>query len=399
MSSPFRCARVLIAVVGSLALWVPGPASAAPARASAAPSCPAAERIDTTLKNGARWQMCWDIDRNTGAVLSDVIYTPNRSTPTRVLKSASLAEVHVPYDSGQPRFYDVSAIGFGDLEQGTLTRLGAEDCPDGRLRDFRDTPVLCVEEQPRPFAYKSAVEKGVLHGTDLVVFSVSEIGWYDYITEWRFSDDGSITPRSGATGSLSPFQFSDAGSGWPTGVGSTRFSENHSHNIFWRLDFDVDGESKNTVEQYDYPGSGTAARTTKRTVLSHETAADLAPARFWRVVNPTAENTDGHVKSWEIDNHHSDQYRGPHETEEFTHHDMYFTQYRECERLAYGNTAPDCATSVDQYTGSERLTDPVAWVSVDFHHVPRDEDQDPMPTHWQGFTIVPRDVTATSQLP
>lgn len=399
MFSSFRRARVLMAVAGLLTLWVPGPASAAPREAAATPSCPKADRIDTTLKNGARWQMCWNIDRNTGVGLSDVTYTPNRGTPTRVLKSASLAEVHVPYDSGQPRFYDVSSIGFGDLGEGTLTKLSKDDCPTGKLWDYQKTPVMCSQEQPRPFAYKSAVEKSVRHGTDLTVFSVSEIGWYDYIMEWHFSDDGAITPRAGASGSLSPFAFSDATSGWPTGVGSQRFSENHSHNIFWRLDFDVNGQSKNVVEQYDFEGSGTAKRTMKRTVLSKETGADLAPERFWRVVNPTAENDDGHPMSWEIDNGDSDQYRGPGDTEKFTRHDVYFSQYRECEQLAYGNTAKGCAASVDKYTNGEKVTDPVAWVSVDYHHVPRDEDQDPMPTHWQSFRIVPRDVTATSRLP
>ncbi|MET8178285.1 copper amine oxidase [Streptomyces sp. NPDC005336] len=399
MFSLFRHARILLAVAALLTLGTPGPASAAPRPSAAAPSCDNADRIDKTLKNGARWQMCWDIDRNTGVVLSDVTYTPNRGTPTRVLKSASLAEVHVPYDSGQPRFYDVSAIGFGDLDLGTLTKLSKDDCPTGKLWNYRNAPVMCSQEQPRPFAYKSAVQKSVLHGTDLVVFSVSEIGWYDYIMEWHFSDDGAIAPRAGATGTLSPFQFTDATSGWPTGVGSKRFSENHMHNVFWRLDFDVDGQSKNVVEQYDYRGSGTATRTAKRTVLTHETGADLAPSRFWRVVNPTALNDDGHPKSWEIDDHESDQYRGPSDTEEFTHHDVYLTTYRACERLAYGNTAPACAPSVDRYANGEKLTDPVAWVSVDYHHVPRDEDQDPMPTHWQGFRIVPRDVTATSRLP
>jgi primary-amine oxidase len=157
VSSSFRRARVLMAVVGLLTLWVPGPASAAPRKAPATPSCPEADRVEKTLKNGARWQMCWNIDRSTGVVLSDVTYTPNRGTPTRVLKSASLAEVHVPYDSGQPRFYDVSSIGFGDLGQGTLTKLSKDDCPTGKLWNYQDTPVMCGQEQPRPFAYKSAV--------------------------------------------------------------------------------------------------------------------------------------------------------------------------------------------------------------------------------------------------
>ena len=38
------------------------------------------------------------------------------------------------------------------------------------------------------------------------------------------------------------------------------------------------------------------------------------------------------------------------------------------------------------------------WVRVGFHHVPRDEDQSPMPLHWQGFDLVPRDFTETNPL-
>jgi primary-amine oxidase len=38
------------------------------------------------------------------------------------------------------------------------------------------------------------------------------------------------------------------------------------------------------------------------------------------------------------------------------------------------------------------------WVNVGFHHIPRDEDQTPMPVHWQGFQLAPRDVTAMSPL-
>lgn len=42
------------------------------------------------------------------------------------------------------------------------------------------------------------------------------------------------------------------------------------------------------------------------------------------------------------------------------------------------------------------MTDPVAWVNVGFHHIPRDEDQSPMPVHWQNFQLVPRDFFSMS---
>ncbi len=114
--------------------------------------------------------------------------------------------------------------------------------------------------------------------------------------------------------------------------------------------------------------------------------------------NATAEHTGGHARPGEIGDHGSDPYRGPRGTEESTHHDICVTPYRECERPASGSTAPDRATSVDTCPDGERLTDPAAWAGAGFPHVPRDEDQDPMPTHGQGFTIVPRDGTAASQL-
>lgn len=74
---------------------------------------------------------------------------------------------------------------------------------------------------------------------------------------------------------------------------------------------------------------------------------------------------------------------------------LFVTQYKSCEQLAVENSAGECADSVDQYTNGERLTDPVVWVQVGYHHVPRDEDEDPMPVHWQGFRITPRDPSAT----
>jgi primary-amine oxidase len=403
MSRRYRAIGVLTAALSLICALTGLGAQAAPATsvtpAHAAAACPKAQQIDVTLKAGTRWQMCWTNDRTTGPVISDVVYTPNMGRPTEVIASASLAEVHVPYDSGDPRYYDVSQIGFGDLSLGTLIPVNKVNCPGGQLHAYQGTDILCTRIEPREIAYENGAQHSELEGTDLVVYSISEIGWYDYVVEYRFSDDGMITPRAGATGSLSPFQFTDPSSGWPTGIGSSRFSEDHDHNVFWRIDFDVDGHTANTVEQYDFTGSGTATRTTKKTTITHEAALDYAAMRWWRVVDPTDLNSDGHAASWQIDSPMSDSYRGPSPTEDFTHHDLYITQYKACEKLADNQTTAGCATSVDKYVNGQKLTDPVFWVSVDFHHVPRDEDQDPMPTHWQGFSIMPRDVTATSQLP
>jgi primary-amine oxidase len=387
---------VVVTAVAALAGLGIAPAHAAPEpRAAAAPACSGNYRIDKTMSNGARWQMCWEIRALAGLVLTKVTYTPRGGRPTQVLSRASLAEMHVPYDIGQPRYFDLSAIGFGG---DSIQTLAPRECPGGELRSHGGRQVLCVEDQPRGLAYKHDEVGRSIQGHDLVVFVDSQLGWYDYLTEWRFGDDGSITPRSGATGSLSPGDFTDARTGWPIGVGATRFSENHSHNAFWRIDFDINSQTGNKAEQFDFTGSGTAARQMRRAAVSRESAVDLAPMRFWRVVNPNALNADRHAMSWEVNVEDSDQYRGPAD-EKFTHHDVYVTQYRLCEELAAGNPAPGCRKAVNEYVNGETITDPVLWVNVDYHHVPRDEDEDPMPTHWQGFKILPRDVTARSPLP
>lgn len=45
-------------------------------------------------------------------------------------------------------------------------------------------------------------------------------------------------------------------------------------------------------------------------------------------------------------------------------------------------------TSVDTWVNGQPLKHPIAWVDIGFHHIARDEDQEPMPVHWQGFQLV-----------
>ncbi|MFF5212841.1 copper amine oxidase [Streptosporangium sp. NPDC000396] len=361
---------------------------AGPAHAVRAPSppCSAPYWIDKTLPNGARWQLCWEMRNVEGLTLTKVVYTPRGNSPVSVLRSTALAQIHVPYDKGTPRYHDIGALGY------TAIPLQAADCPGGE----RHGQFVCVTTRERGHAYlKGGFDdepSKTAQGQDLVVFAAFQLGWYTYLAEWAFSDDGAITPRVGATGSLAGFTTTPE-HGWPIGVGSSHFEASHNHNIFWRLDFDIQGQADDVVEQYDFSGSGTAKRKLTNTTFTREAKALNGRTRWWRVVDRKVRNADGHPVSWEIDNSESAEYRGPAD-EAFTHADVYITNYRSCERLATANPTPGCALSVDRYVNDEKLTDPVLWVNVGYHHVPRDEDADPMPTHWQGLRIVPRDVTA-----
>lgn len=392
-----------------------GSASAQPKNAPApAADCSAAYRIEQKLTGGTTWRMCWRYDSKAGLVLEKISYQPKgEPKPIKVLNSARLGQIHVPYDDGSVEYDDLTGFGFA---QG-LMNLNPAECPGGTIKTVKvpeawdpqneNVKGLCTTTRARGHAYRmqgdSANKVYQAQSKDLLVYTVNQVGWYEYMTEWRFQDDGTVTMNVGATGSLSYDDY-DAGDGrgWPIGKGDAAKATSHSHNVFWRLDFGLDGSTKNRIEQYDStvtaPAAGDPAPKTKttRTKVTKELAGDAKAYRWWRVVSATGKNKDGHARSYEIVPGASTKYPG----RSYTKHDVYFTEYNKCEKFATHN--PGCGNghpkSVDKWVGGQSLTHPIVWTNVGFHHIARDEDQQPMPVHWQGFSIVPRDVTAMNPL-
>ncbi|MER6955242.1 copper amine oxidase [Streptomyces sp. NPDC000618] len=394
-----------------------GPAAAQPkaAPAAAAADCSAAYRIEQKLSTGTTWRMCWRFESKSGLILEKISYQPPGETkPIRVLNSAKIAQIHVPYDDGTNEYNDITDYNFGS----GLVNMAPAECPGGTIRTVKvpdpfngqnaNVKGLCTTTRSRGHAYRMQSDSNKVfqaQGKDLLIYTVNKVGWYEYITEWRFSDDGMINMNVGATGSLSPFDY-DAGDGrgWPIGKGAKSSATSHSHNVFWRLDFGLDGSSNTKVEQYDSvvspPAGGQQGPTNKttRTAVTKELAGDAANMRWWRVVSATGKNKDGHARSYEFVPGATTKYSG----RPFTQHDIYFTQYNSCEQYASNNVrscgGPLHGYSVDKWVNGQTLTHPVAWVNVGFHHIARDEDQEPMPVHWQGFSLAPRDVTAMNPL-
>lgn len=284
----FRRARARAAVaLTSLALLgtavsAAGPATAAPqAPTAAAPACSTAYKIEQVLDGGTTWRMCWHYNTLSGLVLDDVSYQPkDEPKPIAVLTSARLAQVHVPYDDGENEYDDVTGTDFGYA----LQNLKPGECPGGTIKtvkvpDRGDVQGLCTTTRARGHAYRlnddeSTGGSGKVYtaqGKDLLVYTVNKASWYEYITEWRFSSDGTITSNVGATGSISPYDYNGTdGKGWPIGKGARAYAESHAHNVFWRLNFGLDGSPKSKVEQYDSKvtaprGSGSPTTKTTRT--------------------------------------------------------------------------------------------------------------------------------------
>nr|WP_240929638.1 copper amine oxidase [Streptomyces coryli] len=387
--------------------------TAAPAAPAAGPDCSAASKIEKKLAGGTTWRMCWHNNEYAGLVLEDVSYQPKgEPRPIKVLASGRLGQVHVPYDNGANEYNDVTEEAMGSFPE----KLKPKDCPGGTIRSIpvpegRPVPGLCVTTQARGFAYhgnsgdvmEPRARTDSAQGTDLAVYAIYSAGYYQYVVQWNFSDDGTITPKAGATGNLSPSDFDASDkTGSPLGKGSRDRATSHQHNVFWRLRFQPDGSDKQRIEQYGTqrggrdPDTGTERLHTTRRTVATETAGNSGSYRWWRVVSGTAKNADGHPRSWELVHHNPARYTG----RPYTAKDVYFTQHNKCEDYPNDNRrfTRRCAGDVSKFVTGQRLTRPVLWVNVGFHHIPRDEDQTPMPAHWQGFQIAPRDVTAMSPL-
>lgn len=421
----------IIAAVSGLALII-GVTAAVPAqRAHAADSdldC-ATSLIQKKLANGASWRMCARIHPVKGLVLEKVEFAPASGSREytgykRVIDSLYLSQLNVPYDSGHVQFNDITTYGFGsvylmpqvpELCRGDTVDVHQTAWSDDRLIE-RTMPGICTDEVATGLTTHSQEEQDatgtsfIEHGTALEVSSVSKISWYEYQQKVTFDDHGGIDVGLGATGDLasghagSDFFSSNPGTGWPTGPsieGQDYYATSHWHNAIYRVDFGIDSGETQRVEQWDYqsPGADQApiveGTKTEKDNAFHAIAGQGNNAlSWWRVVNPNSLNRDGHARSYEIINRNTSDNYIP-----VTQPLVSFTNANDCQEYASDNLNADCPRQdLLKYVADDQapLTDPVAWVNVGFHHIDRDEDQSPMPVHWQRFQLVPRDFFAQS---
>lgn len=374
------------------------------------------QQLSNELSSGATWTMCWGVDPDFGLTLTDVHITPPGEEPIRVIDTMSISQLEVPYDTGARNTYDITEAGFGGRKMKTLDEqacvgdLLSADIPnvgDGEYGDSEEREVLCSETVDAGLSYHSTdrLAPAVDRRTDWRLFTASRVGWYEYITQYTFGADGSISVDLGATGDLSPVDYTDEDHGWD--VGDDEHAANHSHNAVWRIHWGLGGEGGMGVQQFDAEPTGETGEKSPilkgtLTDIGSPSLAEWQDRRWWRVVNPGVLNADEHPISYQIDLQKSDSFEfvddqeHAHTHDGDTAYDVAFTNADSCELYASRNYG-DCGRSVPEFVADGRdedLDDVVSWVAVGYHHVPRDEEQSPMEMHWQGFTLLPRDLTA-----
>ncbi|PRA04418.1 copper amine oxidase [Arthrobacter sp. MYb229] len=376
------------------------------------------EALGQDMTSGANWSMCFSVDIKLGMVLENVTFTPPNAEPMEIIDSMSLSQLEVPYDDGGRSTSDITSAGFGggnmhsltEIEcPGTLVSHGIPTIGDGsKYGEIESRPVLCSDTVDGGLSYRSA-EVGQLlakRKNDWQLSTVSKVGWYEYLNQVTFGADGSIRPALGATGDLSPVDYSDAEHGAAVGEGEEHHASSHSHNAVWKIHWALGGTGAQQVEQYDTKDTNESGEQSpivegNYTKIGEPATAQWTDARWWKVSAPGMLNADGHVMSYEIDMGKTDGFsfiddEKNHGADGATDYDVAFTNADDCHIYATYNRGT-CGRGVLDFVknqSGEKLADVVSWVAVGYHHVPRDEEQSPMEVHWQGFTMVPRDLTA-----
>ncbi len=322
------------------------------------------------LAVGANWTVCWEIRAHEGLAISHAFYS-KPGFDRGVLSDATVAQIFVPYETGQPRYHDV-AYGLG----AGMQRLSAnEDCPEGVLL-AEDKVCRVVEDRGLAERFCADGRCTALRGQALVLWSSSQMGAYNYIVRWEFRDDGTIQPAVGLAGVLQAGQTA------------------HTHNVYWRLDVDIHDAGGDRVEEFwriaPAWGDGSVGAYGWVPLLGETYRPnDLHTFRKWRVIDVSKTNAWGRNWGYELVPSPGDGSLRTTQAEGFTRGELWVTRVHADERFVSTETADLLSSYLDGETIDGE--DVVLWYAVHAYHEVRAEDEPYIPVEWITFHLRPRD--------
>ena len=333
------------------------------------------------------WTICWrevagndSLHNPNGLVIGPVFFQKAAGAPqVFMIYDMRISEFFIPYHSGQPRFYDLSDFNF------TLIPLTTTDCP-ASAGGTLVSPDVCKEVHDRGLMWKDPNTGASHRGEELKLWGVIGAANYLYLEEYTFRDDGVILGRYLATGQNLPGSEEEA----------------HNHNVFWRIDMDLNGPVNDTahmqhIEDINDP-QGKASDKSFPILVEVGFPWDAQLHDALEVSNDAFMNAQGHLSTY----HLIAQPSGGivHDFETFSQNEFWVTPY---------DPSQFAARNLVSYVNQGRSvqdTDIVAWFHSSLHHHPRDEDgvfsngnfvgvTDTMET---GFMLMPNDLFDCSPL-
>jgi hypothetical protein len=312
------------------------------------------------------------------------------ATVIQVLGRAGLSDIFVPYHMSSFRPFDLH---WGELH-GAIPQ-DAGDC--GAITDplvpspIAGNPqrrVLIKEIRDRGVAWTS--DRQTRRGEEMLLWATYDTGNYEYLMQYGFRDDGTVTFRLGSTGYNGP--------GLPF--------EPHMHNALWYVDINLAGAAHNSVmlmKHSEPTGSWTATDSMVPFNNGVEGFADWNDKEFTElnISNTLVKNSQGHNISYDLMPMRTGTAR---HAEDFSHHDFWVTQMNSNELdYNYGFEGWAGVPYINQPQGPQSImdTDVAVWYISSNHHLPRDEDHEYVQpirlpgvalTMWSGFDLHPRNL-------
>ncbi len=385
-------------------------------------------RIDGHFIEWQKWRFHLRFEKRAGPVISLVTYDGRQ-----VLYQGSLAEVFVPYQDPTANWYYRTYMDAGEFGMGLLASPLAPglDVPDnavlldavvaaaipdpsvpvvplplphvlGVFERLTGSPAWRHYEQFSGGAYEGRAE------VELVVRSIAQVGNYDYLFDWIFTQNGSMRVEVGLTGidapkavvaSHAPTAGDDR---YGTFVAPNLVAPFHSHHFNFRLDLDVDGQGNSFVlgELAPRPAAGPRRSiwTLRDKVLGSESEGRLDDHHAqWKVVNPSRRNALGEPVGYVIESQGNvEPLLDPADYRRagFIGHNLWVTAFDADEHYAAGDTPNQNPgePGLPQYVANDQglvNRDLVVWLTVGFHHVTQAEDWPVLSREKLAFELKP----------
>jgi len=184
-------------------------------------------------------------------------------------------------------------------------------------------------------------------GSEVVLVSEMEAGWYRYVSEWRLAADGTIRPRFGFAA-----------------VESRCVCNRHHHHVYWRFDFDIITAGGNRVSEFNQPplvgGQNWHAK-----YFEIRRPRDPTRTRRWRVEHPSSG------AAYEIAPRPEDGVASRMPDWPFGRGDVWILRYRSTEvDDGVVATGPPYEADIDRWVDGEALQDRdvVVWYGAHLTH-------------------------------
>lgn len=353
--------------------------------------------LQHSFVSGASWSLCASVDNNHGLRVSSVHYRAPGDSLRSVLADAHLGQLLLHYhdsaqaepqvNTSQPNADDTATsrpIKFTDASCPGV-RLGTTSEPDSLCEIIKNNRTLAKFAQ-RPSLNSQSWELASAISRDALV-------WTTAIT---FTEDGQIRPAVRLSGRASrnntDTRFASA---LPSGLPSLTRAAVRST---WRMVFDVDTDSADRIEQFDFPLDAQRGNVRPMQISAVNTEALLnvnrETFRGWRMVD------GGGGAGYYLDPANSG-FSYTSRSNNWAQFDMAFTRLNTCEQYASLNVQTsnqECGNNLDDFVNGESLINstPVAWYSQMRNMDLTLEDWPVISEFALTFDLIPFDWTASS---